>query len=237
MDVLSFMEQMGTSNISLVAAFFIGLMTAISPCPMATNITAIAYVSRRIGNSEHTLLVGLLYTAGRAFAYAALASLIVYVGLNTQQIALLLQSYGEKILGPLLFLIGLVMLEVVTLGFLKGGGTKINGVREKLADRGYAGAFLLGMIFALSFCPFSAVLYFGMLIPLALKTNDGLIVPSVFGIATGLPVILSSMLLVKSVSMLGRVMHKVQLFERIMRKFVGAVFVLVGLYYTFVALF
>ena len=231
MDFMAFLEQMGSSNIAIVAAFFIGLATAISPCPLATNITAIAYVSRKIGNSKHILLVGSVYTLGRMFAYSGLASLIVYVGLNTQQIALFLQAYGEKLLGPLLVFIGLVMIEVIKFDFTKWGNSSTSNLKERLADKGYIGGFLMGMVFALTFCPFSAVLFFGMLIPLALKTQDGILVPSAFGIATGLPVILSSILLVKGVSTLGRFMNKVQAFERGMRKSAGAVFILVGLYY------
>ena len=230
MDLMSFMEAMGTSNITLVAAFFIGLMTAISHCTMATNITAIAYVSRKIENSKHTLLVGILYAAGRAFSYAALASLIVYAGVNTQGISFFLQAYGEKLLGPLLLLVGVVMLELVKVDLFKGGN-RLASLQAKLTEKGYLGAFLLGVLFSLAFCPFSGVLYFGMLIPLALKTGDAIILPSVFGLATGLPVILFSMLLVKSVSTLGRIMNKVQKFERGMRLIVGAVFILVGLYY------
>jgi cytochrome c-type biogenesis protein len=236
MEVMAFLEQMGSSNMAIVAAFFIGLMTAVSPCPVATNITAIAYVSRRIENNKHTVLVGFLYTMGRAVAYIGLASLIVYTGLNTQQVALFLQAYGEKLLGPFLIIIGLVMLEAVKFNFIKGGN-RINDLKTKLADKGYLGGFLLGGIFALTFCPFSAVLYFGMLIPLALKTNDAFIVPLVFAIATGLPVIVASILLVKSVSTLGRLMNKVQTFEKIMRKFVGVVFIFIGAYYVMMILF
>lgn len=229
MDLMAFMEQMGTSNIPIVAAFFIGLMTAFSPCPLTTNITAVAYISRKIENSKHTILVGVVYTFGRMVTYAGLASLIVYVGLNTQDIALFLQEYGEKILGPILLISGLVMLEVIQ--FNIGEGDFFKNSMEKLSDKGYFGGFLLGMLFALAFCPFSAVLYFGMLIPLALKTNDGLIIPSVFAIATGLPVIISSILLVKGVSKLGNMVNKVQTIEKTVRRFVATLFVAVGIYY------
>ncbi|MFC2154757.1 aromatic aminobenezylarsenical efflux permease ArsG family transporter [Candidatus Altiarchaeota archaeon] len=235
MYVMAFMEAMGSSNIPLVAAFFIGLMTAFSPCPLATNITAVAYISRKIDDSKHTIFVGLAYTFGRMFSYAGLASLIVYVGINNQEIALFLQSYGEKLLGPLLLIIGLVMLEVIKVDFGDGGG-RFEKLKEQLSEKGYVGAFLLGAIFALSFCPFSAVLYFGMLIPLALKTNDGVLVPSVFAFATGLPVILSSILLVRSVSTLGVVMKKTQAIEKTVRKVVAIIFLLVGLYYILLSL-
>jgi cytochrome c biogenesis protein CcdA len=231
MGLMAFMEAMGTSSIPIVAAFFIGLMTAISPCPLATNITAIAYASKRIGNSKHTLLVGFLYTLGRMFTYVSIASLIVLAGVNTQAIALFLQKYGEKILGPFLILIGVLMLDVIKLNFSQKSD-KLGALKEKLAKKGFIGAFLLGVVFALAFCPFSAVLFFGMLIPLAVKAGDGFIIPSVFAFATGLPVIVFSFILVKSVNKLGAVMNKVQAFELWMRRIIAVGFILVGIYYT-----
>jgi len=231
MGLMAFMEAMGTSSIPIIAAFFIGLMTAISPCPLATNITAIAYASKRIDNSKHTLLVGFLYTLGRMFTYISIASLIVLVGVNTQTIALFLQKYSEKILGPLLIIIGVFMLDLIKFNFSQNND-KLGVLKEKLANKGFIGAFLLGLIFALAFCPFSAVLFFGMLIPLAIKAGDGFVIPAVFAFATGLPVILFSFILVKSVNKLGMIMNKVQTFELWMRKIIAIVFILIGIYYT-----
>ena len=230
MALMEFMEAMGTSDIAIVAAFFIGLMTAISPCPLATNITAIAYTSKRIDNSKHTLLVGFLYTLGRMFSYTVLASLIVWFGLSSQNISFFLQDYGEKLLGPLLLIVGIIMLDVVKLNFLKGSD-KLNKLKEYLAKKGFLGSFLLGVIFALAFCPFSAVLFFGMLIPIAISAGDGLVIPATFAFATGLPVIVFSFILVYSVSKLGAIMNRVQTFERWMRKIVGVVFIGAGIYY------
>jgi cytochrome c-type biogenesis protein len=236
MSVMAFMEAMGTSNIPLLAAFFIGLMTAISPCPLATNITAIAYVSRRIQHSKHTIIVSLLYTLGRMATYVALASLIVWFGVNVQGIALFLQRYGERVLGPLLIIIGVIMLDIIKLKFF-GSGSRLDGLKERLAKKGYLGSFLLGVVFALAFCPFSAVLYFGMLIPIALKAGDGILIPSIFALATGLPVIILSLILTLSVSKLGSVMKSIQAFERWMRKAVAVIFILVGIYYTGIFVF
>jgi len=230
MSLMAFMEAMGTSSIPIVAAFFIGLMTAISPCPLATNITAIAYASKRIDNSKHTLLVGFLYTLGRMFTYVVIASLIVWLGVNTQTIALFLQKYGEKILGPLLIIVGILMLDLIKFNFSQKND-KLGALKEKLANKGFLGAFLLGVIFALAFCPFSAVLFFGMLIPLAIQAGDGFIIPSVFAFATGLPVIIFSFILVKSVNRLGMIMNKIQVFEKWTRKIIAVTFILIGIYY------
>ncbi len=236
MSLMGFMEAMGTSDIAIIAAFFIGLMTAISPCPLATNITAVAYTSKKINNSKHTIIVGFLYTLGRMFSYTLLASLIVWFGLSSQNISLFLQNYGEKILGPLLLIIGIVMLDILKLNLLKGSD-KLNKLKEKLANKGFLGSFLLGVIFALAFCPFSGVLFFGMLIPLAIKSGDGIIIPAVFAFATGLPVIIFSFILVYSVSKLSIIMNKVQIFEKWMRKIVGITFIIIGLYYIFNLIF
>ena len=225
------METMSMNGFPLIAAFFIGLMTALSPCPLATNITAIAYISKKIDNGKRTLLTGFVYTLGRMFTYVLLASLIVYMGINVQAISLFLQKYGEKILGPLLIGIGLVMLDIIKLPSFKSGD-RLNKIKEKLSEKGYLGSFLLGVLFALAFCPFSAVLFFGMLIPLALKYSDGILIPSIFSLATGLPVIIFAFILTFSVSKLGKVMHRVQTFEKYMRYIMALVFVIVGVYYT-----
>ncbi|MFH1065357.1 MAG: aromatic aminobenezylarsenical efflux permease ArsG family transporter [Nanoarchaeota archaeon] len=232
MGLMAFMETMGTSSIPIVAAFFIGLMAALSPCPLATNITAIAYASKRIDNSKHTILVGLLYTLGRMSTYVALALLIVTFGMSIQNLSLFMQNYGNKILGPFLIIAGLIMLNIIRLNIVKGNKHFIK-IKEKLATKGFIGSFLLGMVFALAFCPFSALLFFGMLIPLALKAGDGLIIPSVFAFATGLPVIVFSFVLVKGMSKLGKIMNKMNIFERWMRFIVAVIFIITGIYYTF----
>jgi len=231
MSLMAVMETMGASSIPVVAAFFIGLMTAISPCPLATNITAIAYASKKIDNSKHTILVAFLYTLGRMFTYVLIASMVVWFGVNTQSIALFLQKYGEQLLGPLLLVIGVLMLDIIKFNFLNES-KKMSELKEWLATKGYMGSFLLGVVFALAFCPFSAVLFFGMLIPLALKAGSAILIPSVFAFATGLPVIIFSFVLVKSVFKLGQLMNKIQTFEKWTRRIVAVVFIVIGLYYT-----
>ena len=231
-ELFSFMEAMGTSEIALVAAFFIGLMMALSPCPLATNITAIAYISKNMkGGKRAVLLMGVAYTLGRMLAYVAIASFIVFVGLNVQLISLALQAYGEKFIGPFLIIVGALLLGVFRLS-IPGGGRALESARERLAHSGLLGSFLLGVVFALAFCPFSAVLFFGMLIPLAMAAGDGILIPAVFSIATGLPVILFSFILAYGISRLGEMMNIANLIEKYMRIAVSFVFIIVGVYYT-----
>jgi cytochrome c-type biogenesis protein len=230
MDLAGGMEALGTSGIPLVAAFFIGLLMTFSPCPLATNITAIAFISRKIGNARHTILVGTFYGIGRMAAYICLTGLIVYSGLNIQAVSFFLQEYGEKLIGVFLVIMGILMLEVIDLP-LPGGHGWLQRIETSLADRGYAGGFLLGVIFALALCPFSAVLFFGMLIPVALKTGDALFVPAVFAIATALPVILISFLIVHGMNRVTRMMTRMQKMEKWIKRAVAAVFIGVGVYY------
>jgi len=231
MDLMSFLELMGTSDLPLVAAFFIGLMMAISPCPMATNITAIAYISRRMGNAKMTFLTGLFYTLGRALIYAGITSLAVWIGINVQSVSFFLQHYGERIIGPFLIVVGIIMLLVNWI-------PAINGIpyfqtfNEYIAKKGLLGAFVLGAVFALAFCPFSALLFFGMLIPIALTVGDGILIPSVFAFGTGLPVVLFSLLLTKGISVAGSAMRKLSLFEKWTKIILSSIFLAVGVYYT-----
>lgn len=232
---MTFMESMGSSDVPLVAAFFIGLMMAISPCPLATNITAIAYISRNLSSGKHTFLVGCLYTLGRSLVYIAIASLIVLFGLKVQSISLFLQQYGDLLLGPILLICGFLMLDIIPLS-MKFEHEGLSNLKEKLSkkfvERGFFGSFLLGILFALSFCPFSAVLFFGMLIPLALSALDPIGVPLMFGIATGLPVIIFAALLATGVGRCGTIMNKMQAAEKWFRRIVAGVFIIIGAYYT-----
>lgn len=229
MDFLALLGDIGTNRTPIIAAFFIGLMMAVSPCPLVTNITAVAYISRDMGDIKKVMLNGLLFTLGRAFSYVGLAGLIVYIGVNVRVVALFLQSYGERMLGPLLLLAGLVMLGIVG-SWPNAGSRSVNRLKTKLGEKDYFGAFFLGVVFALSFCPLSGVLYFGMLIQLALKAGDALMVPTSFAVATGLPVIAASILMVKSAETLGRAINKIQVLEGVVRRGTGWVFIAAGVY-------
>ena len=180
-------------NIPILTAFLLGVLTSISPCPLATNITAIAYISKDIKTVKNTLLNGLFYTFGRGVSYTILATLI-YFGLSSFQISRIFQGWGEKILGPILIIIGLVMFGIIKVNFNQGG-EKIEKIKVWLAQKGYVGSLLLGVLFALAFCPYSGVLFFGVLIPLTLKSAESLLLPPIFALGTGLPVIIFSFLI------------------------------------------
>jgi cytochrome c-type biogenesis protein len=227
------MEEMGSllnSNIPIFTAFFLGLITAISPCPMATNITAIAYVSRDIANKNYAVLTSVLYTVGRMFSYSLIGILIIVIGIEIPGVALFLQGTGEKILGPLLIVVGALMLFIDKLSFGKGSNM-LTSMGNKIANLGMLGGFLLGVIFALAFCPYSAVLYFGVLMPLALQSNEGIILPTIFALGTGIPVLLFGILLSLGVSRVSSWFNAITRAEKIIRIVVAVIFIGAGIYY------
>jgi len=217
-------------NIPLLTAFFLGILTSISPCPLATNITAIAYISKEIKNAKHTIFSGLFYTLGRGISYTLLASLI-YFGFSSFQISKIFQGWGDKILGPILILIGLVMLGIIKIN-IKNNNQNIEKIKLWLSDKGYFGSFALGILFALAFCPYSGVIFFGALIPLIINSSGGLILAPVFALGTGLPVIIFSFIIAFSVQKLSRAFNIVQKVEKWLRYAVAIIFIITGIYYT-----
>lgn len=218
------------SNIPVFAAFFLGLVTAISPCPMATNIAAIAYVSRGVASRNYAVITSLLYTLGRMFSYSLIGILIIIIGLEIPGVALFLQDTGAIILGPLLIIIGTLMLFIDRLSFGKGSGI-LTALGDKVAKLGMFGGFLLGIIFALAFCPYSAVLYFGVLIPLSLQSSEGIFLPAIFAVGTGIPVLIFGILLSLGISRISSWFNAITRAEKIIRIVVAIIFIGVGIYY------
>lgn len=216
-------------NIPFLSAFVLGLMTAISPCPLATNITATAYISKNISSKRKVLLSGILYSLGRAFSYTAIG-LVLYFGASKFHVARWFQQNGEKYLGVLLIILGLIMLNVIRLRFLEKSNF-LEKFSERFIGQGLWGSFLLGVVFALAFCPYSGALYFGMLIPMTISSASGLYLPIVFAIGTGLPVILFTYLLVFAAHRVSGVFNRITKIEKVMRYVAGVVFVLAGIYY------
>jgi len=220
---------MGNFNIPVLSALLLGLITAISPCPLATNIAALAYVSRRATERRYAVITGALYTLGRMFSYSIIGVLIIVAGLEIPGVATFLQDFGEQVLGPLLIVVGVIMLSINKISLSLGGG-KLSSIGAKVANWGMIGGFLLGALFALAFCPYSAVLFFGVLIPLALKSAGGVTLPAVYAIGTGLPVLVFGTLLSLGVARVSTWLDAVTRVEKIIRVAVSIIFIGVGIY-------
>lgn len=222
------------SSFPLLSAFLLGLMTAISPCPLATNITAVGFISKDIQSRKRVFVNGLIYTLGRSLSYTLLAVVLVYSA-DHFRISGFFQMYGEKIIGPLLILIGLFMLDFIRINF-----PGLGSLTDRFSRRGvngYWGVLLLGIIFALAFCPYSGVLYFGMLIPLTISSSESILLPLAFAVATGIPVLIFAWLISFTVSGVGNLYKKVKIFEIWFRRVIAVLFIGTGTYYIMIIYF
>ena len=215
--------------LALASAIWFGILTSISPCPLATNIAAISFLERHANHPKDVILSGIAYTLGRVFSYTIIGIVVITSMAGVPIIANFLQAYMYKILGPVLIVVGLVLLDV--LKFNMAGFSLSHEKQTKLAKSGLKGAFMLGVLFALSFCPISAGLFFGSLIPLALNNNFGVIFPILFGIGTGLPVIIFAIAITFGVFAVTHWFKKITNVEKYTRKITGVIFVLVGGYF------
>lgn len=216
-------------NWPIFSAFLLGILTSISPCPLATNITAVAFISRNIKTPKYTIVSGFFYTLGRSVSYTSLAALI-YFGLSSFQISRIFQRWGDKVLGPILIVIGLIMFDVIRINF-KNSNQAVEKIKLWLSDKGYLGSLALGMLFALAFCPYSGVLFFSVFIPLIISSASWLFLPSIFALGTGLPVIIFSFFIAFSLGAVSKAFQTVQRVEKWLRYGVAAIFILTGLYY------
>jgi cytochrome c-type biogenesis protein len=216
--------------ITFGSALWLGILTSISPCPLATNVATISFLAKKITHPFFVLLSGIAYTVGRMSAYAALGFILVNSILSVPQVAQFLQRYMVKALGPILIITGLILLDVIKLHF--SGLSLPQEHHDKLTGAGLPGTFLLGALFALAFCPVSAALFFGSLIPLALQSKFGVTLPFIYGIGTGLPVLFFAVVIAVGVTSFSQWFHRLAKIELYMRRITGAIFVLVGAYYT-----
>ncbi len=215
--------------LAAVSACWLGILTSISPCPLATNIAAISYIGKRVGTPRKVFLSGLLYTLGRMLTYLILGVLIVAGMLSVPDLANFLQKYMNTFLGPILILVGMFLLGLIRLNF------SASGISERMQNRaekyGIWGAGLLGFLFALSFCPISAALFFGSLIPLAVQHESRVLMPTIYGIGTALPVFAFAILVSLGTRSIGRAFNKVTQIELWARRITGVIFIVVGIYY------
>ena len=221
------------SDAPVLTAFILGLLTAASPCPLATHITAIGFISKDLESKNRTFVYGLLYTLGRIVAYTLLGALLIWMlrrGIDTFGLQSAVSRWGEMLLGPILIMMGLLMglgdrLPLSRFGF--------SFSRQSGRLRGAWGSFLLGILFAMAFCPTSGLFYFGMLIPLSASAAEGYALPAVYALATGLPVVAVAWIIAFSMSNIAGFYQKMQLFQKWFNLLVAMLFITVGLYYAY----
>jgi cytochrome c biogenesis protein CcdA len=216
--------------IGLASALWLGILTSISPCPLASNVAAVSFLSNKITHPALVFISGVAYTIGRMVAYVLLSWILISSFLSLPQAAQFLQRYTGKALAPLFIITGFILLDIISFRLPK---LKLSARHHnKLVESGVPGAFLLGFILALAFCPISAALYFGSLLPLTVNSKNGMFMPFIYGIGTGLPVLIFAFAIALGVKSLSHWFDRVKGFEYYTRKITGVIFILVGLYYT-----
>lgn len=220
----------GDALIVIATAAWLGILTSISPCPLATNIAAVSFIARRVDRPRSALTTGILYAVGRSLVYVSLAALLVTSVLAAPTVSHWLQKYMNKLLGPVLILVGMVLLGLIALPTGRGGWT--TRASQGVQNWGVWSGLALGVVFALSFCPSSAALFFGSLIPLAVKAESAVTLPLVYGAGTALPVLAFAVLIAFGTQAVGKAFHRIELFERWARRVTGVLFIAVGIYFT-----
>ena len=226
---------MDTFGLAMASALWLGILTSLSPCPLATNLAAISFIGRRVTSPKLVCASGLLYAAGRMLAYLVLAMLIVLGALSLPALSNALQQHMNKLLGPVFLITAMFLFELLSFG---GGGAALSARAARIAEKGgFLAAFILGILFALALCPVSAALFFGSLIPLALRENSALLLPLVYGFGTALPVILFAVVLAFSAKSVASLFARLTQIEKWARRVTGLIFLGLGLYFTLVYIF
>ena len=219
---------MGFSGAGIATALWLGILTSISPCPLATNIAAVSFIGKQVTDTRRVILSGIAYSLGRMITYMVVGAIVVAGILSIPAVSNFLQRYMIMALGPVLIIAGMFLLELIGSGFT---GPDMSGTAQKISGKGGIwGAGLLGIIFALSFCPISAALFFGSLIPLAAGWGSVIVLPAVFGIGTGLPVLAFAVLITVSAKSVGALFNKLTVIELWARRLTGIIFIVVGIY-------
>ncbi len=216
------------STLPWLSALLLGLIVSVSPCALATNITAIGFISKDLENRHRVFFNGIFYTIGRALTYSTIA-LIIYFGADQLKLSGFFQLISEKVIGPFLLIIGILLLDFVKIKF--PGFSGLAAKMEKKTSWGFTDAVLLGTVFALAFCPVSGVLYFGVLIPMTVVSAKGLYLPLVFATGTAIPVIIFAWIFAYTVSGIGVAYKRIKYIEVWFRRIIALLFIGIGTYY------
>lgn len=220
---------------AMAMALWLGILTSVSPCPLTTNVVAVSFLGRRVDRRREVLRAGLLYTLGRTLAYVLLGVVLAAGMLTTPGVSAFLQKYMNRLLGPVLIVAGMVVLDLLRLPWK--GVAFTPAAQERVAARGPWGALLIGVLFALSFCPVSAGLFFAGLLPLAAAHGSRVLLPALYGAGTALPVVVFAVLLALSAEAFVRTADRLRRLAAGMQVVTGWVLVGAGVYLSLAHIF
>ncbi len=214
----------------IVGALWLGILTSISPCPLATNIAALAFLSRRCDRRRAVAWSSVAYIAGRMTAYVVLACAIAAGVLSAPGVADFLRTKMEGLIGPGLIVVGMLVAGWLSLK-IPGLGN-INSLGSRLATKGFIGEFLMGAVFAMAFCPVSAALFFGGLLPMVIRSGSTVWLPVSYGVGTALPVIIAVTLLACGIGMAAERLRNLQTIGARLQQATAWILMAVGVWLT-----
>ncbi len=217
----------GGNQMPIVSALLFGAIGAAAPCQLTTNLSAIAYVSRRVGEGR-PWVEALAYTLGKALVYSLVGAAAVALELRLQEAAVPVVVVARRVLGPLLIVLALVFLGVLR-PRLSLGQRLAAAIRRRAAVGGARGAVLMGAAFAFAFCPTLFLLLFGLTIPLGLTSSAGFLIPAVFALGTALPLLVFTALLAAGRGLARTDTQRLGRVHATVTRVAGAVFLLAGL--------
>ncbi len=219
-------ETADAINLPLLSVFLFGLVGALSPCQLTTNLSAMAYVSRKADEGK-ALQRALAYTFGKALVYTVIGGLVIFLGLKLDQALIPVVVAARKALGPFMILVGLGLLGLIRLRASVGQRFS-SWLHSRLPLDGRTGAFSLGMVLSTTFCPTLFWLFFGLMIPLALSSAVGWTFPGLFALGTAFPVLAFSALLTSGTDFSERFMERLKRSQRGINQASGVIFILAG---------
>ncbi len=217
-------------QIPILAALILGILGALSPCQLSTNVAAFAFISRDVGENQRVTRSALAYLLGKVVVYSLVGGAAILLGLQLAQASIPIVVFTRKALGPSLIVLGLLMLGVVKLSVPLFTRTA-DVLRRSLGERRDArGSFLLGVAFSFAACPTLFVLFFGSLIPLAVAASvGGLTFPAIFAVGTTFPLMLFVALLSFGAQSVTPIVRKLRAANVWVSRVAAIVFILVGI--------
>lgn len=220
-------------NIPLLSALLFGLMGALAPCQLSTNVAALAFVTRSENESRRTGWQVLAFVAGKVTVYALIGGLVVASSLRINQVSetvIPVVVLARRALGPLLIVVGLFMLGVLRLHVSVGANASRRLEQWVGEKHGLLPSYLLGVAFSFTFCPTLFMLFFGLTVPLAIASPAGVVLPGVFAVGTVLPVLVLAGVVASGRVALTHSLKRIRRANALLQRFAAVVLIVVGLH-------
>ncbi|MHB9093339.1 MAG: urease accessory protein UreH domain-containing protein [Eubacteriales bacterium] len=219
----------GQLNVPIITAFLLGILGSTSPCQLSTNTGAVALITKDGFNKKRYLVSAGSYVLGKITMYSVIGGVIILMGLNVRNLPIPIVVLVRKLSGPILVITGLYLLGLFS--FSLPEIVKIDSLNKIFTKQGnFITGFGMGGFFSLAFCPTLYLLFFGITLPLSIKTPGGIFFPGIFAIGTSLPLILFVIVFTIGSDLLAsKFMAKMKRANKYMKIIAGFIFIISGI--------